>query len=170
MTGTSMLHGICGKKDIFETLGDASDCAKDNIMFKLLAGVIVGIICLIISMLFIPENSYKKKIVGGIVITGFTMMYINSHKFPYGPVRQYYTDKQDIETRLRYKELLDKELTDPAEIAKHKEDIRFAKDDLIKDRRAEQAALNQGRRQGFSGNNRYSNRNNVEIGGIKIGF
>lgn len=52
MVGTSMLHSICGKGDIFETEMEAMDCAKNNVLFKVFAGVIVGIIILIIGMMF----------------------------------------------------------------------------------------------------------------------
>jgi hypothetical protein len=170
MVGTSMLHGICGKGDIFETEMDAMDCAKNNVLFKVFAGVIVGIILLIIGMMFLggmvhPENT--KKLGLFLFTAGFAAMYLNSHLFPFGPVRQYYADRQDIEDRLRHPDLMGKENLSEADKAKHLEDIRFAKKDLIKDRKAEQSALNQGKRQGWSSVGR-SRRNTIGVGGINF--
>jgi len=167
MVGTSILHGICGKGDIFETEMEAMDCAKNNVLFKVFTGVIVGIIILIIGMMFLsgmvhPENS--KKLGLFLFTAGFVAMYLNSHLFPFGPVRQYYTDRQDIKDRLRRPELLGEENLSDADKKYHREDIEFAKQDLIKDRKAEQAALNQGRRS--FGNNRTT----VGVGGVKFNW
>jgi hypothetical protein len=154
--------GYAEKGISLKTEMDAMDCAKNNVMFKVFIGVIVGIILLIIGMIFLggmvhPENTKKL----GLFL--FTAMYLNSHLFPFGPVRQYYADRQGIEDRLRHPDLLVKENLSEADKAKHLEDIRFAKKDLIKDRKAEQSALNQGRRQG-SGSSK--SKNIVDVGGI----
>jgi hypothetical protein len=168
MVGISMLHGICGKGDIFETEMEAMDCAKNNMMFKVFAGVITGIILLIIGITVLGEmiTTYNTKKIGLFLFTaGFVTMYFNSHVFPFGPVRQYYTDRQDIEDRLRHPDLLGKENLSVADKAKYLEDIRFAKKDLIKDRNAEQHALNQGRSFGRSRSG-----NTVDMGGFKFGW
>jgi hypothetical protein len=170
MVGTSMLHGICGKGDIFETEMEAMDCAKNNMMFKVYAGLIAGIILLIIGItvfggMFTTNNT--KKLGLFLFTTGFVTMYFNSHIFPFGPVRQYYADRRDIEDRLRYPDLLGKENLSEVDKAKHLKDIRFAKKDLIKDRKSENVALNQGRKQGYVSSFGRSS-NTVDIGGINL--
>jgi hypothetical protein len=169
-----MLHGICGKGDIFETEMEAMDCAKNNMMFKVFAGVITGIILLIISVTVLGGMvaTHNTKKLGLFFFTvGFAAMYFNSHVFPFGPVRQYYADRQGIEDRLRHPDLLGKENLSEADKAKHLEDIGFAKKDLIKDRNAEQSALNQGRRQGSSfGNRSGRSKNSFNMGGFNLGW
>ena len=172
MVGTSILHGLCGKGDIFETEMDAMDCAKNNVRFKTFAGVIVGIIFLIIGMLFLGgmvQPKYTKLLGFFMFWFGFVVMYQNSHLFPFGPVRQYYADRQDIEDLLRYPNLLGKENMSDAEKSKHLEDIRFAKTNLIKNREKEQDALNIGRAQrGLRSRRR--NKNTIGIGGINFNW
>jgi uncharacterized membrane protein YgaE (UPF0421/DUF939 family) len=146
MVGTSILHDICGKVGVFDTEEEATDCANNNIRFKLYAGIVVGVICMILGTiilgLFIPnEYSYKSMVL--MFIVGFVAAYLNSHMFPLGPVYQYNNDVQEIKSRLRNPNLMGKKNMDEKELTTHAEDIRFAKADLIRDRQSEQSLLNQ---------------------------